>query len=637
VTPKAQADHVPITGQYWALIIGIDQYQHQSVPKLETAVRDATAIRDVLRDRYGFQKDRIIELYDTQATRSHIEHALYKIGREAGKQDSVLIYYAGHGQYEDEGKLGWWVPVEAQANNPGTFITNASIRDYINGMKAKHVYLVADSCFSGTLFGSRALPPINDRWFSQLYKKPSRWGLTSGSTEPVADKGKDGHSVFAYHLLALLQDNTEPYLVPSQIHLKLAPLVANNSDQTPRSEPLKGTGDEGGQFVLRLASASGGPLPQARPATPAFSAPSSAPSAGLSQAEQELQALEAQEHAVDAQAKQAELQQRIEEKKKRLEEKKQQLQVAKAPSYSAPQHQGREITGQDGASMVRVPGGQFWMGSSENDLDRAIEDCKTQVKQDEATCKGWLAPEQPRHQVTLDAFYLDTYEVTNRLFDKFVQATGYQTTAEKEGTAFAWIDGKGWQDTSGATWRQPEAGALVFASDRAHHPVVSVSWHDAEAYCRWAGKRLPTEAEFEYATRAGTQTTYWWGNGIPGTRRVANVADESAKNTFSAIMAGYDDGYVKTAPVGSFEANPFGLFDMTGNVSEWTADWYDGNYYRISPSRNPTGALSGQSKVIRGGSWNDAPVSLRSANRLWVLPSLRYAPLGFRCAQDARN
>lgn len=257
----ATAGSVPITGEYWALIIGIDQYRY--APKLESAVRDAKGIRDVLTARYGFKQEHIVELYDAQATGPKIQNALYRLGRDVGKDDSVLIYYAGHGQYDEDGKLGWWVPVEGEPKEPGTFITNASIRDYINGMKARHVYLVADSCFSGTLFGTRALPPINDQWYARLYQKPSRWGLTSGGKEPVADRGKNGHSVFAYHFIALLQDNTDPYLVPSQIHTRLAPLVANNSEQTPQSEPLRGAGDEGGQFVFRLVSVAAGPLPSA--------------------------------------------------------------------------------------------------------------------------------------------------------------------------------------------------------------------------------------------------------------------------------------------------------------------------------------------------------------------------------------
>lgn len=160
VAPAA-AGSVPIAGEYWTLIIGIDQYQH--APKLETAVQDTRGVREVLTARYGFKNERIIELLNAQATRANIEEALYNLGRQAGKDDSVFIYYAGHGQYDEDGKIGWWVPVEAQPKNPGTFITNASIRDYISGMKAKHVYLIADSCFSGTLFGTRALPPINDQ------------------------------------------------------------------------------------------------------------------------------------------------------------------------------------------------------------------------------------------------------------------------------------------------------------------------------------------------------------------------------------------------------------------------------------------------------------------------------------------
>lgn len=284
--------------------------------------------------------------------------------------------------------------------------------------------------------------------------------------------------------------------------------------------------------------------------------------------------------------------------------------------------QSREIIGKASGPMVLVPAGEFLMGS-----------------QDEEGQKD----EHPRHRVALTAFFLDKYEVTNRLFQHFVHQTGHQTTAEQQGRAKALVEGKSWEYVKGASWRKPEAGTTVFDSNRAEHPVVSVSWDDAQAYCRWLGKRLPTEAEFEYATRAGTETEYWWGNGSPGLRRVANIADESAKRQYSdwPIMTGYDDGYVRTAPVGSFEANSFGLYDMTGNVFEWTADWYDEQYYSVSPQRDPKGPSDGEERVIRGGSWKCSPNCVRSAFRFKGVPTSRstYSAtsyLGFRCAQDAK-
>ena len=195
---------------------------------------------------------------------------------------------------------------------------------------------------------------------------------------------------------------------------------------------------------------------------------------------------------------------------------------------------GREIIGKDGAPMVLVPGGEFWMGSPDGEGDK---------------------DEHPRHSVGLSAFSLDKYEVTNKRFEQFVRETGHRTTAEQEGKAYALTSAGKFEEVSGAHWRNPEGGETVFVSNRQEHPVVSVSWEDAAAYCRWAGKRLPTEAEFEYATRAGTATKYWWGNESPGSRRVVNIADESGKRQYSnwSIMTGYDDGYVRTSPVGSYE------------------------------------------------------------------------------------
>jgi formylglycine-generating enzyme len=275
-----------------------------------------------------------------------------------------------------------------------------------------------------------------------------------------------------------------------------------------------------------------------------------------------------------------------------------------------------EKTGKDGAPMVVIPNGNSWMGSPDEEGDK---------------------DEHPRHSVWLSAFYLDKYEVTNRRFEQFVHETGHRTTAEQKGKAWTFTATGKYEEVSGAHWRKPEGGETVFDSNREQHPVVSVSWEDAQTYCSWAGKRLPTEAEFEYATRGGTGTKYWWGNSNPGTHRVANVADESAKRQYLdwTIMTGYDDGYVRTAPVGSFEANPFGLYDMTGNVWEWVADRYDETYYENShPYFNPQGPSRGEYRVIRGGSWNVDPDYARSATRGKGVPTAQVVDVGFRCAKD---
>lgn len=548
VIPKVPAGSVSIGGEYWALIIGIDKYQH--APPLDSAVKDATAVRDVLVARYGFNRRHVTELFDQQATGPSIKDALYRLTQETGPEDSVFIYYAGHGQYDKAGRLGWWVPVEGKPQSPGTFIENAAIRDYIEGMQAKHVYLVADSCFSGTLFGkARVMPPLNDKFFANLYASKSRWGLTSGGTEPVADSGKGGHSIFAYHLLKLLKENSEPYLVPSYIYGQIAPIIANNAEQTPRSEPLKGTGDEGGQFVFRLAAGAAAKPKTSAPSAQASEAP--APSAALTQAEQELKALEAQERQAEEQQKLAAVQKQIEDKKKQMERKKQDvIEEARVRPPEAPKELTREITGKDGAPMMLVPAGEFLYGDN-------------------------------NQQMTLPAFLMDKYELSTKLYAAFLQASGR---------------------TQPAGWSQQVAP--VGSGNR---PVMGVDWNDADAYCRYYGKRLPTEQEWEKAARGTDGRNYPWGN-------------EEPTSQHALFNRGWNSYSVTLATVESYEAgrSPYGIYNMAGNVSEWTASDYDGS-----------------NKVFRGGYWANGPEGLRSALRFWDALSLRSAH-GFRCAQDVR-
>jgi len=280
--------------------------------------------------------------------------------------------------------------------------------------------------------------------------------------------------------------------------------------------------------------------------------------------------------------------------------------------------------------LVLIPAGKFMMGSPETEKERAND--------------------ETQHEVTLSqAFYMGKFEVTVGQFARFVEAAGYQTQAETEGFVLAW-DGKEYAKFKGANWRKPgfEQGL--------DYPVCEVSWNDATAFCKWATERtagvppapipaaetaavrkwvvrLPTEAEWEYAARAGTTTAYpWgenqddgkgWGNSVGHTiKRQTLNADHVFNNNNS------DDGWAFTAPVGKFRANGFGLHDTLGNVWEWCGDWY-GNY-AAGAATDPKGAADGQFRVRRGGCSDDDLGSCRAARRSESLPGGKSANVGFR-------
>jgi formylglycine-generating enzyme required for sulfatase activity len=234
-----------------------------------------------------------------------------------------------------------------------------------------------------------------------------------------------------------------------------------------------------------------------------------------------------------------------------------------------------------GMVLVKVPAGEFWMGSPQNEGND---------------------DEHPRHKVYLDAYYIGKYEVTNEQFARFVNQTGYSAQGD---------------------WKK------YYRSNSASHPVVNVSWIDAKTYCEWAGLRLPTEAEWEKAARGTDSREYPWGN----------KWDAGKCNNFSGPrlsgMANLYNGR-GTLPVGSFSkgASPYGAMDMAGNVYEWCADWYDENYYQKSSSYNPKGPYNEAHRVLRGGSWYGCDTNnLRTAFRYWYSPVLRsHICNGFRCA-----
>jgi formylglycine-generating enzyme required for sulfatase activity len=281
------------------------------------------------------------------------------------------------------------------------------------------------------------------------------------------------------------------------------------------------------------------------------------------------------------------------------------------------------------ARMRPLPGGEFLMGS--NSPEGFVQD-----------------GEGPVRSVLLDPFSIDIHPVTNEAFEEFVADAGYVTEAERFGWSFVFWShipkrsfndlvedtvaaAPWWCKVAGAMWNAPEGpGSDIL--QRRDHPVVHVTWNDANAFCQWSGQRLPTEAEWEFAARGGLeQKSYPWGDKLrPGGEHRCNIWQGEFPKHDSA-----DDGYAGTCPVDAFPPNGYGLYSVTGNTWEWCADWFDPVHHPTADRRNPKGPPSGAARVMKGGSFlchksycNRYRVAARSSNT----PQSSTSNIGFRCA-----
>lgn len=241
------------TGKYIALIIGINSYEGYWHP-LSNAVNDARELAEVLRRDYYFNE--IHTIIDKEATRRNIIQKMEWIINNSTNDDNILIFYAGHGQFKRSLNKGYWVPVDATTNSTADYISNNDIKTFIGGIPSKHTFLITDACFAGDIFRGKKTetipfdPSDMTKYYREVYNKPSRLALTSGSLEQVSDAGKDNHSIFTYFLLKSLKENKQKYLDASQLFNDFRMAVTNNSDQTPQLQVVRDTNDEGGQFIF---------------------------------------------------------------------------------------------------------------------------------------------------------------------------------------------------------------------------------------------------------------------------------------------------------------------------------------------------------------------------------------------------
>lgn len=258
-----------------------------------------------------------------------------------------------------------------------------------------------------------------------------------------------------------------------------------------------------------------------------------------------------------------------------------------------------QVSDKDGMVQMYVSAGTFLRGSSSGSSN-----------------------ETPQREITLDAFWIDQYEVNNNQYAQFLNERGDHLNCEGEPCTS--IDNN--------TYIYLQEGVYKVKDNFADHPTIMVSWYGADAYCEWAGRRLPTEAEWEKAARGTDGRSYPWGNEFDG--HLHNFCDAQCELDWADKSV--DDGYPFTAPVGSYPAgaSPYGVMDMFGNVWEWVNDWFNSDYYEFSPDQNPQGPGFGDYRVLRGGSWDNLGSVMRASDRSSGNPTDRYYNVGFRCAQE---
>ena len=565
-------------GKDYAVFFYVTQFQPgwQTLPDTKT---EAEALKNALETTYGFEGKLV-----PNPSRQQIFDEIAAWNNRLGPDDQVLFFFSMHGYYDPGSELGYLIAADGLHKDEyfKTWLDYNSLRPYFARCKAKHLLVALDACYSGSFGNIEKSPdrPAYDEMsdcqtqLNASFNYRVRQYICAGTK----DSKTPGKSLFAAKFLETLrQGNTD---ADGILHFDDL-TYALGKVRSP--EPVHGSfaGHEpGGEFVFVRKNA-------------CESGRGTVDGNNSDLAEEQTwkiaQKLGNGKIYLDEypNGKYAALARAL--KSTDVKEDNTQPAPAQIPDTRA---------NVDPLGLVLIPGGTFQMGSNDYEADK------------------------PVHSVTVSDFYLSKYEVTVADFKAFVDATGYRTDADKVGSS--WVVVVNQKEQNGVNWKYDTRGNLR-PSNEYKHPVVHVSWNDAVAYCDWLSKktgfkyRLPTEAEWEYAAGGGNLRTRWSG-----------TSDEM-KLTQHANCGGNKDGYALTAQVGSLQANAFGLYDMSGNVSEWCSDWY-GAYATVHQA-NPSGPSSGSFRVLRSGAWNSDPQFCRVANRNFGKSDVHSFVTGFRIAR----
>ncbi len=567
----------------YALVIGISQYDNWK--NLRNAVNDADAIAEELINR-GFIVNKITDDTALKPTKNNIIEAFQNL-QKASDNDRILIYYAGHGNsvkipHKDKYYNGYIIPKNSKKDDIYSNISMSIIKDITMMYNAKHVMYIFDSCFSGHFVDITRGDSTPSKMISNKISQPVRQVISAGTAEQEASDGKY-HSPVCEALLDNFENGTADYnkdnfVTGEELSFFIEQYVKKKTmgDQTPEYGKMEGF--KKGDFVFAMSGCAPKLTQSDFEVETEYSYGKikvSTNTAGTIYIdEKRVCSIFAGEiktiknvltggHSVKLTTTGDNKIQKVSVHANRTVDVNFELNLQYFEKFEG-------LTD----DMIFVEGGTFQMGSNDGDAD-----------------------EKPIHYVIVNDFYIGKYEVTVSEFKEFIDAEDYKTDAAKKGYSYVW-DG-GWAKKKGVTWKCDVEGSKRSKREY-NHPVIHVSWNDANAYCKWKGGRLPTEAEWEFAAKDGNKSEGYQYSGSNNIKSIGWCDENSGDKTYS---------------VGKKQPNKLGIYDMSGNVWEWCNDRYKSGYYKNSPKKNPQGPQSGSLFVLRGGSWHNDKYGCRVVNR----------------------